>query len=145
MTIATYDTQHGATVALSVDSQTFRATSISASGKTIPVVETSYHATATNATKIAGDLADLKPITVTYQNGPGLAALTIGSTQTMTITGPTPTGASTGEIMSITGFVSDQEDSPQYDSATGTSAALQMKTFIFTPDGTTFTHTVAAV
>lgn len=144
MTIATHDTMHGATIALSVDSLTLRVTDISPAKKTRPEVPTSYHGTATNATKMAGDLNELGAITITFQNSPGLASAAIGTTQTLTITGPVPSGGSTGEIMSITGFVSEVDDSPQYTAATGTSAALQMKTLVFIPDGTTFTHTPAA-
>ena len=144
MTIATHDTQHGATIALSVDSLTLRVTNIAPARKTVPVVETSYHSTTTNATKIAGDLSDLQPITITYQNSPALASPAIKTTQTLTITGPLPSGASTAEIMSITGFVSEVDDSPQYDTSTGSSANLQTKSFVFVPDGTTHTHTPAA-
>lgn len=143
MTIATHDTQHGATIALSTDSLTLRVTNISASKSTIPMIDSSYHGTTTNATKIAGDLNELGPITITYQNSPGLAVPTKG-TQTLTITGPLPSGASTAEIMSITGNVSETEDSPEYATATGGSSSLQMKTFVFTPDGTTYTKTPAA-
>tara|TARA_Y100000310_G_scaffold246825_1_gene252226 strand:- start:3040 stop:3393 length:354 start_codon:yes stop_codon:yes gene_type:complete len=116
---------------------------VGATKSTLPAVETTYHATTGNATRVVGDISDLAPITITYQNGPSLANPSKG-VQTLTITGPTPSGASTAEIMSITGFVIDTEDSPQYDTSTGSSAALQMKTFIFQPDGTTYTHTVAA-
>lgn len=144
MSIALLDTMHGATAALSTDSQTFRVTDIAASKSSVPEVPTSYHATTGNATKTFGDLKELAPIAITFQNGPSLATLTVGATQTLTITGPVPSGASTGEIMSITGFISESDNSPQYTSATGTSAALQMKTITFTPDGTTYTRTPAA-
>ena len=144
MTIATLDTMHGATIALSVSSLTLRVTSISAAKKTIPVIDSSYHLTTSLATKIFGDLADAQPVTITYQNSPSLASPAIGTVQTLTITGPLPSGASTAEIMSITGAVTDVEDSPQYDTSTGGSAGLQMKSLTFTPDGTTHTHTPAA-
>jgi len=144
MTIAILDTMHGATIALSVSSLTLRVTSISPAKKTLPSVESSYHGTTTLATRIAGDLQDPQPITITYQNSPGLASPAHGTTQTLTITGPLPSGASTAEIMSITGFVTEVDDSPQYDTSTGGSAGLQMKTMVFQPDGTTFTHTPAA-
>jgi len=145
MAVALLDTMHGATIALSTDSQTFRVSDITASGGSVPEVPASHHGTTTNAAKVFGDLKELRPITITYQNSPAVATPSIGTVQTLTITGPLPSGASTAEIMSITGAVTEADDSPQYTSATGTSAGLQMKSMVFTPDGTTFTHTVAAV
>lgn len=145
MTIATKDTQHGATIALSSDSLTLRVTSIAAASSSVPDVEATYHSTATNAEMVPGDIVALAPISISYQNSPAVANPSLKTTQTLTITGPTPSGASTGEIMSITGYVKQVQDSPQYDTATGSSAGLQMKTFVFQPDGTTYTHTVAAV
>ena len=67
MTIATLDTMHGATIALSVSSLTLRVTSISQAKKTLVAVETSYHGSSTLATRIAGDLQDPQPITITYE------------------------------------------------------------------------------
>lgn len=143
MSIVTHDTQHGVTIALSVNSLTLRITSVAPAKSTIPAVESTHHATTGDATMVVGDIEALAPISITYQNNSQLANPT-KVVQTLTITGPTPAGASTGEIMSITGFVTETEESPQYDTATGTAAALQMKTFVFQPDGTTFTHTVSA-
>ena len=143
MAIVLFDTQHGVTIALSVDSLTLRVTNVSPAKRTIDMVENSHHGTTTHGTKVLGDLTDLALITITIQSGPSVASPT-QVVQTLTITGPTPAGAATGEIMSITGVVSEYEDSPEYATATGGSSALQMKTMIFTPDGTTYTRTVAA-
>ena len=143
MTIQTYDTMHGATIGLSVDSLTLRVTDIAGAKSTIDAVETSYHGTTGNATRMPGDLSDLSPITITYQNSPTLASPSKG-VQTLTITGPLPSGASTAEIMSITGFFTEVQDSPQYSTSTGGSSGLQTKTATFQPDGTTYTHTPAA-
>ena len=144
MTIAVVDTQHGATIALSTDSLAFRPTDIGGATRTVGDVETTYHATATNATCVPSDIASLEEITITYQNSPGLASPSLRTVQTLTITGPLPSGASTAEIMSITGYVKKVDDSPQYQTATGGSGSVQMKTLVFKPDGTTFTHTPAA-
>lgn len=144
MAVVALDTQHGATVALSSDSLTLRVTKISSARRKGVAVPTSYHGTTTNASYMPGDLLNGEPITVEYQNSPAIANPTPYTVQTLTLTGPTPSGGSSGENIAVTGFVLELDDLPEFNASNGTTSNLQMKSFVFQPDGTTRTRTAAA-
>lgn len=133
MTIATYDTQQNATLTLGTDSLTLRLVSIT------PVIESVIHipltnlANTTKKTWMPGELADYEEITVVVQNSPAVANPT-KVVQTITITGPTATGAGTPESVTGTGYVFSLTMLPGFDSG---NEGLQLKTFKFKWDGAT--------
>ena len=133
MAVATTDTQQGATLTLATDSLTLRIISITGVIEKIINIPTTYLGSTTKKTWRPGELADYDEVTVVYQNSPGLANPT-KVVQTITITGPTATGASTPESVTGTAFVNTVPMLPGYDSA---NEGLQTKTLVFKWDGET--------
>lgn len=133
MAVATYDTMQGATITLATDSLTLRLVSIG------PVVGSIIHipltnlANTTKKTWMPGELEDYEEIEVVYQNSPAVAVPTL-VVQTITITGPTATGAGTPESITGTGYVFSRTFIPGFDSG---NEGLQIKRFRFKWDGAT--------
>ena len=133
MAVATYDTMQGATLTLATDSLTLRIVSIA------PIVESVIHipltnlANTTKKTWTPGEFADYGEIAVVVQSSPGVANPT-KVVQTVTITGPTATGAGTPESVTGTAYVFELTMLPGFDSA---NEGLQMKTFKIKFDGAT--------
>lgn len=133
MAIATFDTQQNATVTLGTDSLTLRIVSITPVVETIINIPKTNLANTTKKTWTPGELADYEEVTVVVQNSPGVANPT-KVVQTITITGPTASGAGTPESVTGTGFVNYVTVLPGYDSG---NEGLQLKTFKFKWDGET--------
>ena len=133
MAVATYDTQQGATLTLGTDSLTLRIVSITPVIESIINIPLTNLANTTKKTWTPGELADYEEITVVVQNSPGVANPT-KVVQTITVTGPTATGASTPESMTGTGFVNSLTMLPGFDSG---NEGLQLKTFKIKMDGAT--------
>jgi len=134
MAIAAYDTQQGATMTLTTDAITLRLTNIAAVRRVFIAIRSTYLSTTLKHTYISGELADFPAFPVTYQNSPGLANPTGGLAQTFTITMPVAPGGSVAESITGTGFVLEGDDTA---SASSDSEGLQMKSFMFKPDGLT--------
>lgn len=128
-----YDTQQGATMTLATDSLTLRLISIEPLNIEKAVLDITHLGTTGFRPKLQGDLKDAKAQKVKYQNSPSIANPS-NTVQTITITGPTPPGGATGEIIAGTGFVYMNHENPGYDA---TSEALQVKEFTFIFDGGT--------
>lgn len=128
-----YDTQQGASLTLGTDSLTLRIVSIDALQIEKAVLDITHLGTTGFRPKLQGDLKDAKAIKVVYQNTPTIANPS-NTVQTITITGPTPPGGSTGEIIAGTGFVYQNNENASY---SATAEALQTKEFTFIYDATT--------
>jgi hypothetical protein len=133
MTIATKDTQQNATLTLGTDSLSLRVVSITPITETIVDIPTTYLANTTKKTWMPGELADYPAFTVVYQNSPSLANPT-KVVQTVTVTGPTASGAGTPESVTGTAFANSVTILPGYDSGT---EGLQLKTVTIKWDGET--------
>lgn len=133
MAVATTDTQQGATLTLGTDSLTLRIVSIGPLTEEIVDIPTTYLGSTTKKTWRPGELANYKDIQVVYQNSPGVAVPT-KVVQTITITGPTATGASTPESATGTGYVKEVPMLPGFDSS---NEGLQLKTMVVKFDGET--------
>lgn len=133
MTIATKDTQQNATLTLGTDSLSLRVVSITPITETIVDIPTTYLANTTKKTWQPGELADYPAFTVVYQNSPSLANPT-KVVQTVTVTGPTASGASTPESVTGTAYANSITVLPGYDSGT---EGLQLKTIVIKWDGET--------
>jgi hypothetical protein len=133
MTIATKDTQQSATMTLGTDSLSLRIVSITPITEVIVDIPTTYLANTTKKTWMPGELADYPAFTVVYQNSPSLANPT-KVVQTVTVTGPTASGASTPESVTGTAYANSVTVLPGYDSS---SEGLQLKTVIIKWDGET--------
>lgn len=133
MAVATKDTQQGATLTLATDSLSLRIVSITPITETIVDIPTTYLGNTTKKTWMPGELADYPAFTVVYQNSPGLANPT-KVVQTVTVTGPTASGASTPESVTGTAYVNSLTVVPGFDSG---NEGLQLKTIIIKWDGET--------
>ena len=133
MAVATYDTQLGAALTLATDSLTLRVISITPVRRQVPMIRTTHLGTTTNHTWTVGELYDYDEITVVYQNSPGVAQPTKAA-QTITVTGPTASGASTPESVTGTGCVRSDDPLPGFSSE---NEALQTKQMIIKFDGLT--------
>jgi hypothetical protein len=133
MAVAAYDTQQGATVTLGTDSLTLRIVSIGPLVEKVVNIPTKNLASTTKQTWAVGELADYDEIEVVYQNSPALANPTKVH-QTITITGPTATGAGTPESVTGTGYINTVTVLPGFSSE---NEGLQMKRFVIKFDGLT--------
>ncbi len=133
MAVAAYDTQQGATITLATDSLSMRIVSIGALTESYEIIPLTHLANTTKKTWTVGELADYEQIAVIVQNSPGIANPSIPA-QTVTITGPTASGASTPESATGTAFCLKRDLLPGFNSA---SEGLQTKTFIVKFDGLT--------
>lgn len=141
MATATYDTQQGITMTLSVDSLTLRLTNTGALRKVLIAIRTTYLGSTTKHTYIPGELADFPPIPVTYQNSPGIA-LPTNVVQTITFTMPTATGMSVPESVTGSAFIMENDMTPAMSSD---SEGLQMKSILIKFDGVTGpTHAIGS-
>lgn len=134
MAIATYDTQQGATITFGSDSLTLRLTSVAPLRAAIAIIRATYLGTTGDHEYVPGELKDYAPIPVTYQNSPGLANPSVGTVQTITITGPVAPGGSVAESVTGTAFVSEGDVVPGFSSD---SENLQMKSITIKFDGFT--------
>jgi ABC-type dipeptide/oligopeptide/nickel transport system ATPase subunit len=133
MAVAAYDTQQGATLTLGTDSLTLRLVSIGPVVESVGNIPLTNLANTTKKTWTPGELADYDEIQVVYQNSPGIANPT-KVVQTITITGPTASGASTPESVTGTAYVRSFHVLPGYSSE---NEGLQMKTMVIKYDGAT--------
>jgi hypothetical protein len=133
MAVATYDTQQGATLTLGTDSLTLRIISITPVVAKIPNIRTTHLGTTSKHTWMPGELEDYDEITVVYQNSPAVAQPT-KVVQTITITGPTASGASVPESVTGTGFVNQDTKLPGF---SADNEALQTKQMVIKFDGNT--------
>lgn len=90
------DTGHGASITFGTTGGTWLCRQISGPEVTRPVVDTSHLTTSTKRSKMAGDLDDWGPVTLTilFQGSQGLPARST-TYETITITHPTAPGGST--------------------------------------------------
>lgn len=133
MAVAAYDTQLGATLTLGTDSLSLRIISITPLRENFTSIRTTHLGTSGKHTWIVGELADYDEVTVTVQNSPGLANPSTAA-QTITITGPTASGATTPESVTGTAFIRQRDFIPGFSSE---NEALQTKTFVIKYDGGT--------
>jgi hypothetical protein len=133
MVPAVKDTQQGATITLAGDGLSLRITKIDPLTAVYGEIDTTTLSASTKRTWTVAELANFKDIAVEYQNSPGLANPTPAA-QTVTITGPTASGASVPESATGTAFIKEVPYLPGFSSA---SEGLQMKTFILKFDGET--------
>lgn len=142
MAIAAIDTQQGATITLSVDSAAYRIVTIPPLRRSIVPIRSTYLSTTVNHRFIAGELRTFETVTVLYQNSPALAQPTIGTTQTITITGPLASGAAVAESSAFSGFIISDDVMPGFTSET---EGLQVKQMVIQVDGETGpTHVVSS-
>lgn len=99
------DTGHGATITFATTGGTWLCRQISGPRGSTPVVDITHLGTATRRRKMAGDLIDWEPVTleILFQGSQGLPAQ--GTAETITITHPTASGASTPANLAGTGFI----------------------------------------
>lgn len=99
------DTGHGASVTFGTTGGTWLARRISEFEESLPIVDTSYLATSTRRTTMAGDLRERNTVVVQilFQGTQGLPAQ--GTAETITITHPTASGNSTPANLAGTGFI----------------------------------------
>lgn len=133
MAVATFDTQQNATLTLGTDGLTLRIISITPVVGSVKILRKTYLANTTKETWLPAELEDYEEHTVVYQNSPGVANPT-KVVQTVTITGPTASGASVPESVTGTAFAFSTTLLPGYSSET---EGLQLKTFKFKWDGET--------
>jgi len=133
MAVAVVDTQQGATLGLTTDSLSLRIVSITPVVGTIKILRKTYLGSVSKEEWFPGELEDFEEHTVVYQNSPGLANPT-KVIQTVTVTGPTASGASVPESVTGTAFCFSVTMLPGFDSGT---EGLQLKTFKFKWDGGT--------
>lgn len=133
MAVAVIDTQQGATLALATDSLALRIVSIGPTVGAIAILPKTYLGSVSKKEWFPGELEDFEEVQVVYQNSPGLANPS-KVIQTITVTGPTATGASVPESVTGTGFCFSVTMLPGFDSA---AEQLQLKTFKFKWDGGT--------
>lgn len=134
MAIQAYDTQQGFTLTLVTDSLTLRLVSTTELAQFWARIRATHLGTTTDHEYVMGELADTDPVTVTYQNSPGLANPSGGLVQTITMTGPVAPGGTVAESVTGTGAVIRRTMLPGFSSE---SEALQMKSFQFAYDGFT--------
>jgi hypothetical protein len=133
MAVAAIDTQQGATLTLGTDGLTLRIVSITGTIEGIKILPKTYLGSTTKMEWFPGELADYDEVTVVYQNSPGLANPS-KVIQTITVTGPTATGASVPESVTGTAFCHSITMLHGFDSQI---EGLQLKTFKFKWDGGT--------
>jgi hypothetical protein len=99
------DTGHGATITFGTQGGTWRAISITGHAETVPVVDTSYHATTTTRTNMPGDLKECSTFTVRvqFQGNQGLPTLT--TAETVTVTHAVASGENTAATIAGTAYV----------------------------------------
>jgi len=133
MSVQAYDTQLGFALTLGTDALSLRVKSTTPLHEILQKIKTTYQGTTAKNTYIVGELADYNGVTVVIQNSPGLANPT-SAAQTVTLTGPTATGASVPESITGSAFVIEKDMFPGFDIA---SEDLQQKVFVIQYDGVT--------
>lgn len=100
------DTGHGATITFGTQGGTWRCTFIGGHSETRPVIDTTYHATATRRTSMPGDLLEVSSFTVRaqFQGNQGLPTQS-ATPETVTVTRPIASGETTAAMIAGTAFV----------------------------------------
>lgn len=142
----TCDTQMGATLTLSGLTAANAVVDIPAVAETGGAIDITHLGSTGQRCYIPHDLTDVEEFTITAQNAPNGTVPTKNTVVTVTITGPVPSGLSSGESWTGTCIVT-RVTSPQYQSAT---PALQTMQVAMKPDGggsgsgTAWTRTAAS-
>ena len=121
------EVQQGATIVFP-GSSVFNIVNIARISAPVPVIEATHLLTTIQRQKLSGRLRDAQVQTILCQNDPTEPQPLQGdptATGTITITGPVPTGLSTGQIWAGSGFVVDVR-SPEFDATTEDLQTLEI-------------------